>query len=82
MVEGEVGGSDVGQVGGDVARRDVDLAILHVFRMHELDVVDQAQFVEQYGTDEAVKVTARDETEFLLGHWMCLRLANGLSGRA
>ena len=63
VVEGQVHAGDVRQVGADVPVRDGDLAILHVLGVHKLDVVDQPQFGQQHGTDQAIKVTAGDEAK-------------------
>ena len=68
VVEGKMRGSNVGEVGGDVAASDVNLAILHIFWVDKFDVVNQVEFVEQNGTDEAIKVAAGDEAEFFLSH--------------
>lgn len=68
VVKSEVGAGHVGQVGGDVAGGDGDLAVLHVLGVHELDVVDHVEFVEQHGADQAVEVAAGDEAVFLLRH--------------
>jgi hypothetical protein len=68
VVEHQMRPRHVGQVGGDVAAGDLHLAVLHVLGVHELDVVDQVQLVEQDGTGQAVEVAARDEPVFLVGH--------------
>jgi hypothetical protein len=49
VIEGEIDTWNIGQVGGDVARRDGNLAILHVLGVDERDLVNQVQFIEQNG---------------------------------
>jgi hypothetical protein len=49
------------QVGRDVARGELQLAVLDVLGMNEQDVVDDPQLLEQGGTDETVEVTPGDE---------------------
>ncbi|MGH1570348.1 hypothetical protein ACRAWG_06370 [Methylobacterium sp. P31] len=68
MIEGEMAGFDVRQIGDDVAIRDRDNAILHVLGMNELDLVDQVEFVQQHAADETVKVATRHKAELLLRH--------------
>src|SRR5215213_4227182 len=73
MVECEVHTWHIRQVGRDVAIAHLDLSILHVLRMHELDVVDQVQLVEQHCAHEPIEVAARDEAVFFLTHGQLLR---------
>ena len=74
VVERQVGARHIGQIGRDVVRPDVDLAVLHVLGVHELDLVDQAHFVQQHGANEAVEVAAGDETVLLGAHgWLPLQ---------
>ncbi len=61
MVEREPDAGHVGQVRGDVAGADLDLAVLHVLGMDEEDVVEQAELLQERGADEAVEVGAGDE---------------------
>ena len=68
VVEDQMGALHERQVGGDVARSDLDLAVLHVLGMHELDVVDQVEFAQQHAADEAVEVAAGDEAVLLSRH--------------
>ena len=68
MVEGQEHAGHEGQIGGDVALGDLDLAVLHVLGMNELDLVDQFDFVEQDGTGQTVEIAARHQTVFLVGH--------------
>ena len=58
MVEGEVDAGDVGEVGRDVARGQLDLAVLHVLRVDEQDVVEHPELLEQRRADEPVEVRA------------------------
>ena len=51
MVEREMRAFDIGQIRRDVVRRDLDFAVLHVFRMREFDVVNHVQFFQQHGAD-------------------------------
>jgi hypothetical protein len=46
VVEGEVGALHVGKVGGDVAVRDIDLAVLHVLGVDERHFIDHVQAFE------------------------------------
>ena len=63
VVEGEVDARlTYGQVRRDVRRAQLDLAVLHVLRVHEEDVLEHAEPLEQRGADEAVEVGAGDET--------------------
>ena len=59
---------DVGQIGDDVASRDRYDAVLHVFGMDELDLVDQVEFAQQHAADEPVEIAACHETKFLVRH--------------
>ena len=68
VVEGEVHAWNEGQVGGDVALGNLDLAVLHVLRMDEFDLVDHVQVVEQHGAGQAVEITAGHEAIFFFGH--------------
>lgn len=63
---GEMGRGHVRQVGGDVARADGDFSVLHVFRVHEQDVVDQAEVAQQDRADQAVEIAAGDESELFV----------------
>jgi hypothetical protein len=67
VIEGQVHARHVRHVGGDVSFADLHLAVLHVFRMHELDVIQNAELLEQHGTHEPVEITTRHQPEFL-GH--------------
>ena len=67
MVERQVRGGHVGEVRGDVAVRDLDLAVLHVLGMDEQDVVEHVDFLQEGGAHETVEVAARDQPVFLLG---------------
>ena len=68
VVECEVTTLDVGEVGDDVARTDLDQAVLHVLGMDELDVVEQARFAQQHAADEAVEIAAGHEPISLCRH--------------
>ncbi len=61
VVEGEVCPRHVREVGGHVARTDLDLAVLDVLGVDELDLVEHAQLLEERGADEPVEVAARHE---------------------
>ena len=67
MVEREVRGSHVGKVRGDVALGDLDLAVLHVLRMDEQDVVEDLELLQQGCANEPVEVAAGHEAVLLLG---------------
>ena len=67
VIEGEVHTRHVRHVGGDISFAHLHFAVLHVFRMHELDVVQNAELLEQHGTHEPVEITARHQPVFL-GH--------------
>src|SRR3546814_6375535 len=58
----------IGQVGDDVPRADLDLAVLHVLGVDEADVVDQVQVPQQHGAGQAVEIAARDEAELAAVH--------------
>ena len=60
VVERKVRSCHVGQVGGDVTAGDVHLAVLHVFGVDKLDLVDHVQFIEQDGADKTVEIAAGD----------------------
>src|SRR3712207_1785685 len=68
MVEGEMAARHIGQVGRDVARGDRHLAVLHVLRVHEADLVDELQLLEEHSADQPVEVAAGDETVLGGGH--------------
>ena len=42
--------------------RQLDLAVLHILRVDEEDVLEDAEFFQQRGADETVEVAAGDET--------------------
>ena len=67
MVEGEAHAGDVGQVRGDVAGTDLHLAVLHVLGVHEEDVFEHAELLEERSADEAVEVGPGDEA-VAIGH--------------
>ena len=75
VVKDQVRVRRVGQVGGDVAGADLYLPVLHVFGMHEQDVLDESELLEQHSTDQPVEVTPSDQPISL--H----RLRNLLIGR-
>ena len=68
VVEGQADARDVGKVGGDVALADLDLAVLHVLRVDEQDVLEEVELLEEGGAHEAVEVGARDEA-VAVGAW-------------
>ncbi len=68
MIERQMHARNKRQIGGDVAFRNFDLAVLHVLGMDELDLVDHVELVEQNGADQAIEIAARHETIFLVGH--------------
>ena len=61
IVEGQVYPRHIGEVRGDVLSADRDHAVLHVLGVHEKDLVDQVQMLEQDGADKAVEIAARDQ---------------------
>ena len=69
VVEREVHARVVREVGGDVTGADLDLAVLDVLGMNELDVVEDAEVLEERGAHQPVEVAARHESEAL-----CLKL--------
>ena len=77
VIEDQAGTGNVGQIGGDVAFGDFDLAVLHILGMHELDFVDHLQFVEQNSADQTIEITAGNQTVFFLTHGDSLFLGNG-----
>ena len=56
------------EVGCDVAVGDIDQTVLHVLGMDKLDVIHHTQLIQQHGTHQAVKITARHQTVLLLRH--------------
>ena len=60
----------VGQIGGDVTTAYVNLAILHIFGVDKLNVVNQVQLFKQYSAHQAVKVTAGYQSKFFGCHRM------------
>ena len=68
VVECQAGAFHVRQIGRDVALGDFDLAVLHVLGVDELDLVDQFEFIQQYGANQPVKIAAGDQSVFLLTH--------------
>ena len=55
---------DVGvirQVGRDVVGAELDLPVLHVLRVDEEDVVEDAEVLQQGRADEAVEVGTGDQ---------------------
>jgi hypothetical protein len=68
MVKRNVRACHIRQVGGDITVGDINLAVLHVLGVDKLDIVDQVQFIEQYGAYQAIKITAGNESEFLGRH--------------
>jgi hypothetical protein len=63
VVERQMTARDIRQVGGDVARRDVDLSILHIFGMDKRNLVDEVQLFQENPADQAVEVTAGHQTK-------------------
>ena len=53
---------NVWQVGSDIAVGDLNNAVLHVFQVHKRDIVNNIQVFQQYGTYEAIKITAGDKS--------------------
>jgi len=58
----------VGQVRGDVVGGQLHLAVLDVLRVGEQDVVEQAELLQQGGTDEPVEVASGDESVLAAGY--------------
>ena len=67
VVERDVNAGDVREIRRDVVACDFDLAVLHVFGMHEENVVDHFHVFEKYGTNEAIKIAASDEAVLVHG---------------
>ena len=61
VVEHKVRTLDIWQIRQDVARPDFDQAVLHILGMHELDVIDEIEVLEQHSANEAIEVTAGDK---------------------
>jgi hypothetical protein len=61
VVERQVGARRIGKVGGDVTRPDLHLPVLHVLWVHEQDVLDQAELLEQHRAHQPVEVTPGDQ---------------------
>jgi len=62
MVEDQVRAGHVREVRRDVLAGDLDLAVLHVFRVDELDLVHHAELLQEHGAYETVEVAARDQS--------------------
>src|SRR5262249_1406729 len=45
-----------------------DLPILHIFRMNELDLVNQVQFFQEDAAHQAIEITAGYQAELHCGH--------------
>ncbi len=63
VVERGINAGNIGEVGGDIGRRDGDLAVLHVLGMDELDFADQIDFLQQRAADQPIHVTPGDQAE-------------------
>ncbi len=72
VVEGQTDAGRVGQVGRDVALGQLDQTVLDILGVHELDLVEHLQLLQQRGTNQAVEITAGNKTALL----------NGLRGHA
>jgi hypothetical protein len=68
VVEDQVRIRRVGEVGGDVGGPDFHLPVLHVLGMHEQDVLDQPELLEQHRADQAVEVTPGNQPISLHRH--------------
>jgi hypothetical protein len=49
------------QVGGDVVRRQLDLAVLNVLGVDEQNVLEDAELLQQRSADETVEIAAGDQ---------------------
>ena len=81
MVERQMAARDIRQVGGDVARRDRDLAVLHVLGMDEGDLVDQFQLFQENAAHQAIEITAGHQSELRRVHGLLLEAESAGSYR-
>ena len=49
----------------DIILIDVNLSVLNVLGMHEFDLIDHIQFLEEHGTNQSVKITSSYQTLLL-----------------
>ena len=61
VIEGQRHLGPVGQIGRDVVGRQLDLAVLDVLWVHEQDVLEDPELLQQGGADQTVEVAAGDE---------------------
>jgi hypothetical protein len=68
VLKGNGGSGPIRQVGRGVTAGDVNLAVLHIFRVNKLDVVDQIQFIQQHRTHQTIEIAAGNQAELTLAH--------------
>jgi hypothetical protein len=70
VIKAKMATGDVGQIRNNVTRSDLNQTVLHIFGMHEHNVVQHLKFTQQSSTYEAVEVAASNEAiiESLQGH--------------
>jgi hypothetical protein len=59
MIKREMDALNIRKVGGNIVGRDGNLAILHIFGVDKLDVINNPYFFKQNRTDKSIKITAR-----------------------
>jgi hypothetical protein len=64
MVEHQMATIDVWKIGRDVSGLHGHLAVLHVFGVHEQDVVNHPQFFEQSRANQAIEITSGHQPMF------------------
>ena len=72
MIERQMAARDIGQVGGDVASRNRDPAVLHVLGMNEGDLVDQVHLFQKNAADQTIEIAAGHQAELRRGHRLLL----------
>ena len=51
-----------------VVLADLDLAVLNIFRMDELDLIDHVQFAKEHGANQTVEITSRYKAHLFICH--------------
>ena len=75
VVKAHINTFDIRKVGCDVIGTNLDRAVLHIFGVGEFDFINQAEFLENNGTDKPIHVTARNQAVYLVGLRQHLRFA-------
>jgi hypothetical protein len=65
MVETKMAAPHVRQIREDVVFGYLDFAVLHILGMDKFDGAQYAHFFQKDGADQAVKIAASQESEFL-----------------